>query len=113
MKRIGKAKVRWLPSAEGGRSSPPAGKKYSTVARFSAQSTSWDDDAWSIVLEFLAPPDENLEQLAEVSFLMDNAPDELMANGKEIKLMEGSRCVGVATIVGDCDLNPSQPNEVE
>jgi hypothetical protein len=50
------AKVHWVPPEEGGRTSLPTGKKYSTIARFPEDTGTWLQEAWSIVLECDEPP---------------------------------------------------------
>src|SRR5690348_18419102 len=52
-----KARLRWLAAADGGRSSPPSGPTYSTVARFESLADMWPQEAWSIVLRISAPAD--------------------------------------------------------
>jgi hypothetical protein len=53
------AQIRWLRFDEGGCHEPPAGPKYSTVARFESQTEEeWKADAWSVILDFQQPPDE-------------------------------------------------------
>ena len=49
------AKIYWVPPEEGGRTSLPTGKTYTTLSRFPEDLGAWLREAWSIVLEFDAP----------------------------------------------------------
>src|SRR5207244_742734 len=49
------AKVHWVPRKDGGRTSLPTGKTYSTVSRFQEDTGAWLQEAWSIVLAFEEP----------------------------------------------------------
>jgi hypothetical protein len=40
------ARLRWLRPEEGGRSEPPSGSRYSTVARFDETEEQWLKHAW-------------------------------------------------------------------
>ena len=88
-----KARIRWIPAAAGGRPSPPTGPRYSTVARFEADAASWPERAWSIVAEFHGPPDETLCTIANVQFLIPEAPTHLLRPGGQFELYEGRRLV--------------------
>jgi hypothetical protein len=87
------AELQWRSKAEGGRSSVPSGPKYTTVARFASQGENWTRDAWSLVVEFLMPPDSQLRHRVRVHFLVEGAPKELLSAGSEFKFMEGARPV--------------------
>src|SRR5687768_4275252 len=60
MKRITEATIQWIKAEEGGRQLPPPGPKYSTVARFEIQKEIWPREAWSLVVEFIEPPNAAL-----------------------------------------------------
>ena len=77
------ARLEWIPNEEGGRrSGPPSGLTYSTAARFEGRK----DESWSLVLDFSASPGDRT--LAEVSFLVPWAPQELLRPGSKFELLE-------------------------
>ena len=94
-----KAKICWVLADKGGRKKPPTGPRYSTVARFPEQGGDWSKQAWSIVANFTAPPDEDGCVMAEVGFLSDTAPQHLLKSGATFELMEGPRVVAKAKIL--------------
>jgi hypothetical protein len=49
-RRMIEANLRWRTPEEGGRQSPRADPKHSTVARFESQKESWLKEAWSLVI---------------------------------------------------------------
>ena len=92
------AHIQWLRPSEGGRPQPPAGPIYTTVARFGGHENRWTENAWSLVVEFMAPPDENLRHLAKVRFLSDNGPADWLGEGATFELMEGPKTVARGTV---------------
>jgi hypothetical protein len=96
------AKIRWLRSNEGGRSAPPSGPHYSTVARFEPQTEEqWRKEAWSLVLDLEGSPDENWNQIARVRFLADeaDAPIRWLQPNSSFALFEGHRKVAEGTVL--------------
>jgi hypothetical protein len=96
------AKVRWLRLEEGGRSAPPLGPQYSTVAKFEAQTEDeWLKGAWSLVLDLDGAPNETLTQTASVRFLADEtkAPLEWLEPRSKFALFEGRRKVAEGVIL--------------
>lgn len=98
MKMAVKALLQWRKPEEGDREFPPPGPKYSTVARFEDQKESWLDDAWSLVVEFIEPPDETLSHRVHVSYLADG-PESFLRPGKTFELMEGHHAVATGKVV--------------
>lgn len=88
-----KAKLCWVKEIAGGRKSPPSGPRYVTVARFDEAKDRWPNEAWSLVLDFREPLDESLCMIADVRFLMPEAPVELLHPGSTFELFEGSKVV--------------------
>jgi hypothetical protein len=84
-----------LSPDEGGRTQPPTGEKYVTVARFEDPSGDWSTDAWSVVLYFEGSPEE-----ARASFLVAGAPSHLLQPGVVFGLYEGHRKVAEVTVIG-------------
>ncbi len=99
MKKQVEAKLEWIRPEEGGRSMPPPGPKYSTVARFECQKEHWLKEAWSLVVEFIEQPDCSFSHRVKVSFLSEEAPAGLLAKGSIFELMEGSHAVARGTVL--------------
>jgi hypothetical protein len=99
MKKVIEATLQWRKPEEGGRQAPPPGPRYSTVARFECQKESWLKEAWSLVIEFIDPPDAALSHRVRVSFLADG-PEELLQPGSAFELMEGRQSVAKGTVTG-------------
>jgi hypothetical protein len=89
------ALIRWLTPLAGGRTAPPSGPTYSTVAHFKESADEWPAVAWSVVLEFLEP----FKSKALVRFLMPNAPDHLLKIGADFDLYEGPNLVAHAEVI--------------
>lgn len=85
--------IQWLRPEEGGRSSPPPGPTYTTVAKLEVLSDSWPAEAWSIVVEWRQPPNENLRVIAHMKFLVEDGPENLLIPGSKFELYEGHRLV--------------------
>jgi hypothetical protein len=88
-----KAKICWVKETAGGRESPPSGPRYVTVARFDEAQNRWPIEAWSLVVYFRHSLDESLCMIADVRFLMPEAPVELLQPGSIFELLEGSKVV--------------------
>ena len=94
-----KARIRWQSPSEGGRNLPPCGPKYSTVARFPEDEANWPDKVWSLVLEWQTTQTPEWEMVADVHFLVSEAPQELLHEGAVFKLYEGHKCVAVGEVI--------------
>lgn len=92
------AKLQWIPPAQGGRHAPPSGSRYSTVARFDQQGDKWREDAWSLVIEWTKSPDASLRHHVHVRFLVEGAPEHLLAAGNRFELLEGARVIATGVI---------------
>jgi hypothetical protein len=90
-----RASIHWLSEAEGGRKHLPTSLNYSTVARF-PQQQDWPNNAWSVVVEFGEPPKQ--DDLAQVRFLVDDAPRDWLTSGASFELLEGKKVVARVTI---------------
>ena len=93
------ARVAWIPPEQGGRSSPPTGPRYSAPARFDAARDAWPHEAWSVVLDLISRPPGSTDWLAEVRFLFEEAPQELITAGARFELYEGKKRVAVGTVL--------------
>ena len=101
MSKSALAKVHWVPSEEGGRTSLPAGKKYATISRFQEDTGAWLQEAWSIVLEFDEPPaTQGNPSMARARFLAEQAPVDRLKPGRAFELYEGDKKVAMVEIVG-------------
>ena len=95
------AKVHWIPSEEGGRTSLPHGKQYATISRFPEDADAWLQEAWSIVLEFDEPPAaQGNPSMARARFLVEKAPVDRLQPGRAFELYEGKKKVARVEIVG-------------
>lgn len=101
MVKWSRARVRWTPLESGGRTKPPTGPRYSTVAKFGDNLLPLKTSAWSVVLEFSETPDEFLCTDARIRFLSTDAPGYLLIPGQRFELVEGGRVVATVEIVDD------------
>jgi hypothetical protein len=94
------AKIYWVPPEEGGRTALPTGKTYATMSRFPEDLGAWLQEAWSIVLEFEAPPSaQGNPSIARARFLAEKAPVDRLQPGRVFELYEGKKKVAKAEIV--------------
>lgn len=92
--------IQWLSSDQGGRKNPPVGERYSTVARFLDVEHGSSID-WSVIIELNTHIIDLGHQLGRVSFLSEEAPQDLLKPGREFELLEGNRVVGRCKILDD------------
>ena len=99
------AKITWKREENGGRTKPPAGigtPPYATVVRFCDSDEPWPPaNAWSLVVEKIEDTSNEYEWLAEVRYLVDDAPHEELRFNREFELYEGGKCVAIGTILSD------------
>ncbi|WP_172805579.1 MULTISPECIES: hypothetical protein [Bradyrhizobium] len=67
----------------------PRGPHFSMPARFDHQGEDWIDNAWSLVVDLDGIPDPDRNQIGTVRFLMPDAPNDWLREGKRFILMEG------------------------
>ncbi|WP_154070946.1 hypothetical protein [Bradyrhizobium lablabi] len=67
----------------------PRGSHFSLPARFDHQGDDWMDNAWSLVVDLDGSPDSHRNQVGTVGFLMPEAPNDWLREGKRFILMEG------------------------
>ncbi len=92
---VAKARVRWLTSKQGGRTTPPSGPMFGATASFV---TSPEDD-FSIILRYVegvAGP--GAEHDADLDFLARNMVLPRLAIGSELWVKEGRQVVARCTI---------------
>ena len=107
-----RAILSWVAAADGGRQAPPVAL-YSTAARFEDDIENWPREAWSVVVRPLRMFPGDRYQLAEVSFLADVAPANLLRRGSRFELLEGTRRVAKGVILGAAVQIPAEIDEFE
>lgn len=97
------ALIEWIPKERGGRTKPPTGVGspcYSTVVRFVDGVESWPaDEAWSLVVVKQREIGSEYHWLAEVHFLVPEAPHETIREGRTFELREGDKTVARGRII--------------
>jgi hypothetical protein len=92
-----RAIVEWMPKEQGGRNEPPAGAgspPYATVVRFVDTEQPWPPPiAWSLVVEKDEALSERYRWVADVHFLMNDAPHDSLRPGRAFELYEGKKLV--------------------
>lgn len=93
------ARITWLTPEEGGRHQPPRGPRYVAPARFEGQAAGVEGANWSLVVDLGSPPSGSADWIAEVRYLVDEAPHELLLVGARFELYEGKKCVARGVII--------------
>ena len=91
------ARLIWLPKDQGGRESPPP-VRFVTPARFEKYKDLLPDNAWwSLRFDFSATPEDF--SVAEISFLVEEGPQELLQPGSKFDIFDGSRFVAAGEVI--------------
>jgi len=102
-----RAIITWLTKEQGGRLRPPVGvglPPYATVVRFVDCEEAWPPRiAWSLVVEKEEALSQEYIWLANVRYLVKEAPHESLTPGREFELFEGNRLVARGRLVEDRD----------
>ena len=106
-----RAIIAWIPTEQGGRRQPPPGPQYSTVVRFE-EDAQFALGAWSLVVKFTKSIGEH-HTLADVAFLFDDGPMQLLHPGSRFVLMEGARWVAKGVVLPPTTAVPDQMSEFE
>ncbi len=97
------AYIEWIPWHLGGRMSPPSGigsPPYSTIVRFADSSDPRPPhDGWSLVIEKVNSCATLYEWIADVRYLVEEAPQCNLIQGREFELYEGKKCVARGRIL--------------
>jgi hypothetical protein len=105
MMQTQRALIDWVPEEQGGRTSPPLGEKgsrYVTVVELCDPELAWPaDEGWSFVVEPVQSMHGGWRWLADVRFLVAEAPHHTLGPGTQFALYEGRRCVALGRILGD------------
>jgi len=95
------AEIEWIRPEDGGRSKPPSGEgspRYATIVRFAESAgASTLGEAWSLVVEKVEALNP-YSWVAEVRFLVDAAPMDLLASGRTFELYEGHKRVATGKV---------------
>jgi len=106
-----RAVVEWIPKEQGGRNQPPAGvgsPPYATVVRFTDSKEPWPPPvAWSLVVEKDDKLSDRHRWIADVHFLVSDAPHDSLRPGRGFELYEGSKLVARGRILAEGELPAS------
>ena len=94
--------IEWIPESQGGRAKPPLGAgepPYSTVVHFPGEPWPHPDGSWSLVIRKNVPLSGEYQWVADVHYLVDDAPHESLRVGREFELYEGNKCVARGRII--------------
>ena len=98
-----KARIHWKTKTDGGRSKPPAGvgsPPYATVVRFTDTEEPWPpQNAWSLVIEKVESESDEYDWVANVRYLVDEAPHDDLNADREFELFEGAKCVATGVLL--------------
>ena len=95
MKKIAKADITWMPYEQGGRKMTlPVGIKYCPIIVFNSEQSS--DALWCAELFNVSV--NGRKSVADITYLVDNAPFYLLKSGNEFSLYEGQRIVAEGVI---------------
>jgi len=98
-----KARIHWKTREEGGRCKPPAGvgqPSYAAVVRFKDAAEPWPPPAaWSLVIERYETVSTEYDRVADVHFLVDEAPVAELRVNREFELYEGRKCVATGVLI--------------
>src|SRR5262245_14205439 len=99
--KLVKSRIYWLSKEAGGREGPPPGPRYLAPARFEDEKEKWPNEAWTLVIEFIDPPDESLCMIADVRLLNPEGPVRLLHPGSVFELYEGDRVVAKGEVLDE------------
>ena len=95
MKKIVQARINWTPPEHGGRKNIlPIGMRYCPIIVFESEqsgSTLWSAELYNTAIE-------GRTSVADVSYLVDEAPYHLLKSGGEFLLYEGQRVVAQGVV---------------
>ena len=95
MKKVAQARINWLPVEDGGRKNIlPIAMRYCPIIVFPAEqsgSTLWSAEIYNTSID-------GRTSVADVSYLVDDAPYHLLQSGNRFSLYEGQRIVAEGII---------------
>ena len=100
-----RARITWRRPEEGGRKVPPAGvgsPPYFTVVRFvDSDDSQPPENAWSLVIEKVESQSTEHEWLAEIRYLVEDAPRDEIRPNRQFELYEGAKRVATGVVVDE------------
>lgn len=105
-----KASIAWIPKEAGGRSKPPLGigePSYATVIHFPEEPWPHLSGSWSLVVRKDEALSSEYHWIANVHFLVEEAPHDSLRDGRNFELYEGNKCVARGSII--CEETASIP----
>ena len=91
-----KAVIEWIREEKGGRTKPPLGTgspSYATEIRY-VDGERWPDPVgWSLVVAKIERLSTDFNWIADVHFLVEEAPHESLRDRRDFELYEGGKCV--------------------
>jgi hypothetical protein len=107
-----RAMISWISAEDGGRMQPPPGPKYIGVVQFE-EDPSEPFGAWSLAVNFERRFSGGKVILAQVQFLVDEAPDQLLHSGSRFALFEGRKRVAKGVVLPATVQVPDEVNDFE
>jgi len=96
MKKVVKANINWIPQENGGRKHVlPVGMRYCPIIVFEPEQS--NDSLWSA--EIYNTIINGRTSVADVSYLVENAPHYQLKSGNSFQLYEGQIVVAEGTII--------------
>lgn len=97
------ALIEWIPKENGGRTKPPLGlgsPPYATEIRFVDGEETWSpQEAWSLVVMKHEAESNEYRWIADVHFLVKEAPHDSLRDGRTFELYEGNKCVARGQLI--------------
>jgi hypothetical protein len=110
-----RAIVEWIPEEHGGRQQPPTGvgsRPYTTVVHFPDAKEPWPAPVgWSLVVEKDEALSERFRWVANVYFLVGEAPHDALRPGRAFELYEGNKRVAHGRILSESESPAVPPQE--
>jgi hypothetical protein len=101
--KAARAIIDWLPASQGGRSKPPIGVGrpiYATVVHFVDEP--WPPEvSWSLAVEKVEQSNSEYHWIANIHFVVQEAPHESLYEGRGFELYEGRQIVAHGIISGN------------
>ena len=98
-----KAAIEWPPEAMGGRTKPTHGigaPRYSTVVRFVDEPWPSPSGAWSLMICKDERLSDEYQWIADVHYLVPEAPHDSLREGRRFELYEGKKRVALGRVLG-------------
>ncbi len=107
-----KALIEWITEEQGGRMKPPLGTgipSYATEIRY-VDGERWpDSEGWSLVIAKIEQLSTTYRWIADVHFLVEEAPHDSLRDGRAFELYEGSKCVARGRVLAESEVPDKMP----